>query len=275
MAEIPGITSPQATTTPATTADKKKDALGQEQFLTLLVAQLKNQDPLNPTDATEFTAQLAQYSQLEQLFSLNSSMEQLADAQNNSQRISALSLIGKEVLVEGSKLNLGSSPVEIGYKVKGQVSGLELQIKNSSGATVATLQGENLKEGNHSISWNGLDREGNPLPPGSYTVTAQVQTEDKASKATVTPLVRTQVTGVNLEGAAPMLVTASGEFSIDAIQGAFDTSQQSDSAKDQPTEGGDQADGATTTDKAISAAKDGAGIIEGTKEGTEEETDTA
>ena len=83
----------------AATAAKTDNTLGQDQFLTLLVAQLQNQDPLNPTDATEFTAQLAQYSQLEQLFNLTDAMDGLTAAQTSSQKVSALSLIGKEVVV--------------------------------------------------------------------------------------------------------------------------------------------------------------------------------
>ena len=56
----------------------KEDALGRDAFLTMLVAQLQNQDPLNPMDGTDFSAQLAQFSQLEQLINLNDSMDNLA-----------------------------------------------------------------------------------------------------------------------------------------------------------------------------------------------------
>ncbi len=90
----------------AATAATPENTLGQDEFLTLLVAQLQNQDPLNPTDATEFTAQLAQYSQLEQLFNLNDAMDGLSAAQTSSQKVSALSLIGKEVVVEDSHFPL-------------------------------------------------------------------------------------------------------------------------------------------------------------------------
>jgi len=56
-------------------ASKDKNQLGQDAFLQLMVAQLKNQDPLNPTDATQFVAQLAQFSQLEQLIAIRSELE--------------------------------------------------------------------------------------------------------------------------------------------------------------------------------------------------------
>jgi flagellar basal-body rod modification protein FlgD len=95
-----------ASSAATTSAATKSKTLGQTDFLNLLVAQLKNQDPLNPSDPTEFTSQLAQYSQLEQLFNLNDSMGNLTTAQNNSQRLSSLALIGQEVVVEDSDFAL-------------------------------------------------------------------------------------------------------------------------------------------------------------------------
>ena len=87
-------------------ADKGNDIMGKEDFLTLLVAQLQNQDPLNPDDPTEFTAQLAQFSSLEQLFNLNESMDKVATSVNDSQKLSALSMIGKEVAYADSEFTL-------------------------------------------------------------------------------------------------------------------------------------------------------------------------
>ena len=173
MTTIPGITNTSTTTASKTTS--KASALGQEQFLTLLVAQLQNQDPLNPTDATEFTAQLAQYSQLEQLFNLNDSMDQLATAQNNSERLSALSLIGQDVVVEESEFTLGAEPVQIGYKIDGTVTDANLLIKNSSGKTVATLAAKDLSAGNHYLTWDGKDSSGNTLAPGKYSITIDAE----------------------------------------------------------------------------------------------------
>jgi flagellar basal-body rod modification protein FlgD len=141
MSTIPGISS---TPPSATTTAKADQALGQDQFLTLLVAQLENQDPLNPTDATEFTAQLAQYSQLEQLFNLNDSMDELTNATSKSQSISALNLIGQDVVVEGNGFTLGDSPVDLGYKIDGTVTDLALTIKNGTGKIVATIAADNL-----------------------------------------------------------------------------------------------------------------------------------
>jgi len=224
MTTIPTTTDAAAATAAKTAATSKKNALGQEQFLTLLVAQLQNQDPLNPADPTEFTAQLAQYSQLEQLFNLNDSMDQLAAAQNSSERLSALSLIGQDVVVEDSTFTLGSDPVQIGYKIDGTVANASLVIKNSSGKTVATLAASDLSQGNHFLTWDGKDKSGNAVAPGSYSITIGA-TNSAGESATVAPLVRGEVTGIDLSGSEPMIVTGSGEYKISSIFGAYNSKQ--------------------------------------------------
>jgi flagellar basal-body rod modification protein FlgD len=216
MSTIPGISS---TPPSATTTAKADQALGQDQFLTLLVAQLENQDPLNPTDATEFTAQLAQYSQLEQLFNLNDSMDELTNATSKSQSISALNLIGQDVVVEGNGFTLGDSPVDLGYKIDGTVTDLALTIKNGTGKIVATIAADNLNTGNHFVTWDGKDANGNTQPPGNYTFSITAASDD--ASATTTPLVRTGVTGVDLTASEPMVITSSGNYGLSFIYGAY------------------------------------------------------
>jgi flagellar basal-body rod modification protein FlgD len=230
MTTVAGTTNTSSNT--ATTSSSKTSALGQDQFLTLLVAQLQNQDPLNPADATEFTSQLAQYSQLEQLFNLNDSMEQLATAQNNSERLSALTLIGQDVVVENSEFTLSKEPVEIGYKVDGTVTDVDLLIKNSDGKTVATLSASDLSEGNHFLTWDGKNSSGTALDPGTYSIQISAKNGTTAS-ASVSPLVRSEVTGIDLSGSEAKIVTALGEYAISAIHGAYDSTQSAlaDSAK--------------------------------------------
>lgn len=218
MSTVSGTSS--STTSTSTTTSTKNTTLGQDQFLTLLVAQLKHQDPLNPSDPTEFTSQLAQYSQLEQLFDLNDSMDNLTTATASSERYSALSLINQDVVVEGSTFTLGSDPVELGYKIDGTVSSASLVIKNSAGKTVATLDANDLTEGNHFLTWDGTNSKGNSLAAGSYSVSVEAKDATGAS-ATVTPLVRTTVTGVDLSGSEASIVTNLGEYKISSLYGAY------------------------------------------------------
>ena len=223
MTTISGTNAATAAATATTAATAKTKTLGQSDFLGLLVAQLKNQDPLNPSDPTQFTSQLAQYSQLEQLFNLNDSMGNLSTAQNNSERLSSLSLIGQDVVVEGANFSLGKSPVQIGYKGDGTATDIKLRIQDSTGKTVATLAAKDLSTGSHYLTWNGQDASGNMLTSGTYTVA--VDAKNGASAATVTPLVRATVTGIDLSGSEAQIVTGQGEYKISAIHGAYNSSQ--------------------------------------------------
>jgi len=217
MSTITGVSSSSSATTSSASSSQ---ALGQEQFLTLLVAQLQNQDPLNPADATEFTAQLAQYSQLEQLFNLNDAMDELTATTTKSQSISALNLIGQDVVVEGDTFTLGEKPVNIGYKIDGSVSSVTVTVTNSAGKNVATIAADKLAEGNHFLTWDGKDANGESLASGTYTFTVNATSED--SNATITPLVRTAVTGVDLSGSEPLVATNSGTYGLSLIYGAYD-----------------------------------------------------
>ncbi|MCL2789978.1 MAG: flagellar hook assembly protein FlgD [Desulfobulbus sp.] len=216
------ISATNSVASAADTASKtaKINALGQEQFLTLLIAQLKHQDPLNPSDPTEFTSQLAQYSQLEQLFNLNDSMSQLTAAANSSERYNALGLIGQEVVVEGNTFALGDGPAQVGYKIDGMVAGASVTIKNSAGQTVATLKATDLSEGNHFLTWDGRDSNGNSMAPGTYSISINATNMD-GTNATLTPLVHAQVTGIDLSGPEARIITSSGEYKISALYGAF------------------------------------------------------
>ncbi len=206
----------------AATAATPENTLGQDEFLTLLVAQLQNQDPLNPTDATEFTAQLAQYSQLEQLFNLNDAMDGLSAAQTSSQKVSALSLINKEVVVEDSHFPFDGAPIRIGYRVDGPATDISLQIRNSAGATVATLNASDTTSGEHFLTWNGLDQNGAPLPADTYQLAVTAKSASADATVLVAPLVRTIVTGVDLSGSEPLVVTRTGEFLVSAIRGVYE-----------------------------------------------------
>ncbi len=89
----------------ASSAAKAANSELKDQFLTLLVTQLQNQDPLAPMDSTNFTSQLAQFSSLEQLTSINEGLETLTASQNSLQNAYLANLIGKEVGYEGTAAN--------------------------------------------------------------------------------------------------------------------------------------------------------------------------
>lgn len=201
--------------------DKSSQVMGKEDFLTLLVAQLKNQDPLNPDDPTEFTAQLAQFSSLEQLFNINESMDSLTSAQKQSDRFATMDLIGKSVTYQDGTFTMEESgSVTLGYQLDGAAKSVTLYIQDSAGSTVATLNPTELTKGNHYIEWNGLNNDGEHVPAGEYTIALQASAGAGEESIAVSPLVQSEVTAVdfnNSTGDAILYTLAGAEISSDAI----------------------------------------------------------
>lgn len=254
MNNIQAITQAANATSQSTSANTKEsnDIMGKEDFLTLLVTQLKNQDPLNPDDPTEFTAQLAQFSSLEQLFNLNESMDNMASSVTSSQKLSALSLIGKEVTYLGSKFNYDGDPVQVGYSLDGEAKNVTLHLKHD-GSTVATIEGTDLTKGDHYVTWSGLTADGTSAPKGDYEIVVQATAVTDSIAAA--PLVRSEVTGVDLEGAdGGLLITKGGEVTLLKVKGVFEpTANQS---SDDNTETSDDSTANKVATALVDEAKD-------------------
>jgi flagellar basal-body rod modification protein FlgD len=194
-------------------ATAAKSALGKEDFLKLLVSQLQNQDPLNPSDPTEFTAQLAQFSSLEQLSNVNKNLEQLV----SSQSVEAMSFIGREVVAENSGFRLDADGVDLGYRLEGQAEEVTLFVQDNLGRTVASLPAEGLTAGEHFMAWDGKDENGNDVPPGDYQLlVSALQGEDEAVPAA--SLLKARVTGVDLEPSGTLLVTDAGSIPMARVR---------------------------------------------------------
>lgn len=218
------------------TAKNKDDAImGKQDFLTLLVAQLQNQDPLNPDDPTEFTAQLAQFSSLEQLFTLNESMNNLVTSNANSDRLSTLSTIGKNVAYTSSSFTFDGSPVELGYQLDGKAAEVTLQLQ-LDGVTQATLKGANLIAGNHYLTWDGLTKSGAVAPVGKYKIVVSAKAAE-GSSISATPLIKSEVTGIDLGGdGGGTLITNAGEVAFNTIIGVYDPKKNSGTNNNEPSE---------------------------------------
>jgi flagellar basal-body rod modification protein FlgD len=242
--------SQAATTQNATSASstsKNDEVLGKEDFLTLLVAQLQNQDPLNPDDPTEFTAQLAQFSSLEQLFNLNESMESLVTAYNSSDKLSTLNTIGKEAAYQSSSFSYDGEPVTLGYKLDAQASEVTLALQKD-GSTIALLKGTELSKGTHYMTWDGLGSNGQTAPVGDYKIVIQAKAGEGQSVA-ASPVIRSEVTGVDLDGSnGGTLLTRAGEVSFNSIIGVFERDSLPKSTTDEENSEEDINNAATTAD---------------------------
>jgi flagellar basal-body rod modification protein FlgD len=144
--------------------------LGKDDFLLLLITQMKAQDPLNPTDSTEFTAQLAQFSSLEQLTNVNSNLQTLQQVQADLMNSQAVNLIGKTVKATDNSIRLeGGAAEEIQFDLKGDASALLVNVYDLLGGLVRTIQASNqFSAGEQSLTWDGTDNTGQQAPDGNY-----------------------------------------------------------------------------------------------------------
>jgi flagellar basal-body rod modification protein FlgD len=150
--------------------------LGGTNFLTLMLAQLKNQDPTSPVDSNQFLAQLASLSEVQGITQLNTSFSSLSNSLLSSQALQASSLLGHRALVASPTATLASA----GGTLSGAVSvpqtssRVVLNITNSNGVLVQSLNLGAQPAGLANFAWNGQTASGTLAPAGTYTLTAQV-----------------------------------------------------------------------------------------------------
>ena len=180
-----------------TNTTQGKSELGKDDFLKLMIEQMKNQDPLSPMEGTEFTAQLAQFSSLEQLSNMSDSLEQsinanyqLTQAVNNTM---TAALIGKEVKLEGTTLiNNGQEEIGLGYNLPSEATSVTVKIYDENGVLVKTFDDLPVSEGDHKLSWDFTDNNGEKVSNGNYRFEVEAKTlndEDMVTKAFRTGLI--------------------------------------------------------------------------------------
>jgi flagellar basal-body rod modification protein FlgD len=136
----------------------------------MLVAQLENQDPLNPQDGSEFSAQLAQFSQLEQLMALNDSMDKLATSSaGGTAQKDLMSYIGKQVTGEVDSMQVSNGEVSGGFFNLTGAAEVRVEVLNDDGKVVKTIPMGTKSSGSHLISWDGTDTSGTAVADGTYT----------------------------------------------------------------------------------------------------------
>jgi flagellar basal-body rod modification protein FlgD len=143
----------------------------QSSFLTLLVAQLKNQDPTNPLQNNELTSQLAQISTLNGIEKLNTTLGSISGQIDNNQSVQASALIGHGVMIPGTTVLAGNSTTTpFGVELSQASDKVTATITNKDGTVVRTIEIGALSAGVHTFSWDGKLTDGSAAPDGSYKV---------------------------------------------------------------------------------------------------------
>ncbi len=160
-------------------------ALNQNEFLTLMLAQLKAQDPTKPVDSTAFLGQLAQISQVQGLAQLNDSFSSLSSSLTSNQALQASSLLGRNALVASNGVNLGTTGAISGAVDLPQSSGkVVVNITDASGAIVRQISLGPQSQGLANFTWDGKTTLGTRAAAGVYKVEAlYAGVGDKATAA--------------------------------------------------------------------------------------------
>lgn len=194
----------------STTSATGNQTLGQDAFLQLLVSELKNQDPTQAQDPNAMISQMAQFSALEQQTNTNSLLTSMQSQFSAMFQGQSSSLIGKNVQVTSSSLNLSGGAASIGVNMPSAATKVTLTIQNAAGQTVSTLSPGALAAGNQVVTWNGKDLSGNQLADGTYTVSITA-TDASGNVVNATPTSFATVTAVNYGSDGSVTVTAGGQ----------------------------------------------------------------
>lgn len=194
----------------ANATQSSSDALGKDEFLKLLVAQLQNQDPLSPMEGQEFAAQLAQFSNVELLTSIDSNLTEgmnidlsLAQAMNNTM---AATFIGREVTAIGNHVHLNKEEAaELNFNLKSYADELTVTIRDENGVVVREISKNGIDGGEQMVEWDGEDANGNALAEGNYTfeVTA---TDNDGNPIQAVEIMKGIVNSVSYENGVAVLI---------------------------------------------------------------------
>lgn len=206
-----------AGTNTAQAASNQAASMNRNDFLRLFVAQLQNQDPLNPQDGTQFISQLAQLTQVEQAYNTNSQLQNILNQEGNSAALAALTFIGKEVETPLPAISLDAGePANITFRLAGAADQVTISVFDETGALVRTLEAGAMGAGSASVAWDGRNNAGQEMAAGAYSFSVSAQTASGSTVA-ATPFFRGRVDAIDLAGSVPVLSVGNVNLSLTDI----------------------------------------------------------
>jgi flagellar basal-body rod modification protein FlgD len=182
-------------------AVKPANQLGKDDFLKLLVAQLKNQNPLNPLANDQFISQSAQFSSLEALQNIQKGVEAMGGGAGDGQALSsAAGLLGRPVVASSGRFNYSGAPVSLPFTLSGPVADTALEVTDAAGTVLARQALGAKPAGQHTVTFT--PPAGKVLPAGElrYRIVSM-----DGGRSTVLPAVAGSVTGITMANGQPML----------------------------------------------------------------------
>jgi flagellar basal-body rod modification protein FlgD len=189
-----------------------------DKFMTLLVTQLKNQDPMSPLDNAQITSQLAQLSTVTGVNKLNTTLDSLKASYQASENLQATSMINHGVLSAGKNVGLAEGKALFGIDLATPADTVEIIISTAAGKDVDTISMKNVPAGTMPITWDGKMEDGTTLKDGNYVFKVSAKAAGKELKD-VTALQFGVVASVSTgAGGVKLNVPTSGQLSMADIK---------------------------------------------------------
>lgn len=188
-------------------------------FMTLFIAQLKNQDPLKPLENADLTSQLAQINMVNGIENLGSSLSSISSQIDAGKQLQAAALIGRGVLVPGDKVLVGEgTATPFGIELTAPADSVTVTLRSSSGEVVRSFDLGAMEAGYETFTWDGLLEDGSTAADGSYSVVVEATSE--GSLVQYTTLNYGLVTGVSGSDSGVMLDLGGtlGRVNIDDVR---------------------------------------------------------
>lgn len=223
MTDFPDFLPPGISNLGINSAEPKNEnrqELGQDQFFDLMVAQLTNQDPLNPLESNEFIAQVAQFSTVNGIKQVQESIGELATSFQSGQALQASTMVGRDVLVPGQRGVLHPGAMLSGaVDVASATGDLSISVLAPSGQVVRQIELGPQPAGVARFSWDGLDDAGAAAPPGAYVIQATANIDDQTQALPTLVSARVEsVTLTNQPGGLTLNLDGLGPVNINEIR---------------------------------------------------------
>jgi len=179
-----------------------------DDFMKLLVTQMKYQNPMDPMDNAQMKSQIAQLNTVEGINQLNATVSGLQASLMATQSMQSATLIGKSILADGNSINLLNGSASLSMRLEGAAESVVVDVINSSGRIIKTADLGANAAGIKSFTWDGSTNEGGTAPNGQYTF--QVNAKKLNQAVAVTPLTQATVSGVELTSTGPQLSLNNG-----------------------------------------------------------------
>ena len=183
-----------STTAAASSIASASDAGSQDRFLKLLVTQLQNQDPLAPMDNAQLTSQIAQINTVSGIATLNTSVQQLSSQFLQMQSLQGAALVGKDVIVPGSKLDIADGVAQGGFELTSAADAVKVEVLSPAGRVLDTLNLGAQSSGMHSFNWASASYD------NTSNLTFRVTAASGSTPLASTPLMRDRVDAVSTSG---------------------------------------------------------------------------